>query len=132
MAFTAAEIEGINQIIRDWARQVADEARSNAPKRSGELSQKISTKFKQDGPADLIWKVVFQYPPHGLFLELGVFGGMTLEKARQSGKAKPRPWLTPSLRNHYPELSRKISNKSMVIVGVAIKRALEENSDTNV
>jgi hypothetical protein len=131
MAFTATEIEEINQIIRDWGKSVMGEARGLTPRNTGNLQSKLKVAFKQDG-GDIIWKVAYQFPRYGVFVEQGVFGRMKIEQARQSGKLRPRPWLNATIQENFDELNQRLGQKSIALVSRAIQNALIKNTAADV
>ena len=131
MAFTAAEIEGLNQVIRDWGKSVRSEAVGLAPRNTGGLASKLRVLFGQEA-GDVIWKVAFQFPRYGVFTELGVFGGLKIDQARSAGKLRPRPWLNATIQEQFKTLEERLAQQSMVIVSKAIQEALTKNTKADV
>ncbi len=131
MAFTATEIEEINQIIRDWGKSVMGEAHGLTPRSTGNLQSKLKVVFKQDG-GGMIWKVAYQFPRYGVFVEQGVFGGLSIEEARKAGKTRPRPWLNATIQEKLSLLEGRIAQKNLVLVSRAIEKSLIKNQGTDV
>lgn len=52
--------------------------------------------------------ISFSFPRYLVFVEMGVFGGLSIEEARSQGKLDPREWYNPALEKNLPNLEKQI------------------------
>lgn len=106
------EMLKLNKLARRWSRVTRKDMEGAAP---GKLGQKLkgSNRYR----SGLIEAVGFQFPRYGVFVEMGVFGGLTRDEARAQGKLNPKPWFNPALDEHYPKLVDDIQklNKNFIV-----------------
>ncbi len=70
----------------------------------------------------LLEAIGFVFPRFGVFVEMGVFGGLTRAEAQAQGKLNPKPWFNPALEKRLP---RFIDDLQKTFSGFVI-RAIEE------
>lgn len=102
-------IKELNRDARAWGRESAQRMKmlahsSGRKRKSGEkgLAEglRLVNKYR-DGQIEAIG---FQFKRSGVFLEMGVFGGLTREEAIARGKLNPKPWFNPVLKDQMTKL----------------------------
>lgn len=96
---TPQEAAAMNQFLQRWA---ATTARSMKATGKGSISATLSNKNRKS--YGIIESMSFKFPRHGVFVEMGVFGGLTRKEAIAQGKLKPMPWFNPVLERRIPTL----------------------------
>ncbi len=97
------EMDALNKLLRSWGRGTAQSMRQGA---KGTIQARLRNENKmEDG---VISGIGFKFPRHGVFYEMGVFGGLTRKEAIAQGKLRPHPWFNPILDQRLPKLDQKL------------------------
>jgi|GEM_PF-4893444 len=101
-----------NSEVAAWARETAAKLRAATPRSGspGNVHLYRNTKVSNTKDGDVITALGFRFPRWGVFAEMGVFGGLTIERARVEGKLRPKPWFNPVVRNQIPKLLEILAN----------------------
>lgn len=103
------EIAEFNRIVTNWTRNSARKMRAGTDASftwtspGGESAKGLRVGNLKD--SGFIQAAGFLFPRYGVFLEMGVFGGMTREEAESRGKIKPKPWFNPVIDSEVPKLA---------------------------
>ena len=106
---TQNEIKGLNKIVRVWGRNSRNEMYNKLPSRDsarlpGEVSlTSIKTAFKYD--YGQVEAVGFKFPRHGVFVEMGVYGGFS----RDEKTFPATPWFNEVIDDNLDELTEGVS-----------------------
>lgn len=128
-----AIIEQLNRDAKAWGRESKQRMKMLAPKsgrnrKSGErgLAQglRLSNKFR-DGQIEAIG---FRFKRSGVFVEMGVFGGLTRDQAISRGKLNPKPWFNPALEAQMPKLLEMLEEHYADLVEVNFERLAIKNT----
>jgi hypothetical protein len=95
MSLKPQEVDQLNKVVSYWAQNA---------RRSMERTVRVSNVYR-DGQIDAAG---FKFKRHLVFVEMGVFGGLTRERANAAGKLKPMPWFNPVIRRQVPRLEKKV------------------------
>jgi len=109
--YTPEEIKELNSLVQQWANNTRRRLKSSA---KGSLSAHLSSKNKYD--YGLIQAAGFEFRRYGVFVEMGVFGGLSRDEAKAQGKLKPQPWFNPVVREDVPKLLDKLQDKFAELV----------------
>lgn len=115
--FTSEEISKLNAIIRKWGNLIHQNAKSKISELTdgtGELEDNSKNTFKRK--LGLISAMTEKFPRHGVFVEMGVFGGHSKKTLEATGELKPKPWLNPSIEEVLPKLSKELASETSLIV----------------
>lgn len=71
--------------------------------------------------------VGFVFPRFGVFYEMGVFGGLTRDEAREQGKLNPKPWFNPALDRHIPKFIEDLQAtfRGFIINAIQLRKKLQ-------
>jgi hypothetical protein len=75
----------------------------------------------------LMEAIGFKFPRHGVFVEMGVFGGLTKKEAIAQGKLRPQPWFNPVIESRMPDLIDGLAEKTGDLV-INAQRILIKNT----
>jgi hypothetical protein len=119
---TPEEAKGINDFCQAWA---------TATRRAMDGRLVMSTARIQNVNKyryGLIEALGFKFPRHGVFVEMGVFGGLSKKEATAQGKLRPRPWFNPVMEARIPKLIDGLAEKSGDLV-INAQRILIKNTN---
>lgn len=103
MSLTVEEATQINKVVKNWAGNSARRMRVSS---GSALRGRIKVRnTMRDGLLDAAG---FQFPRHGVFYEMGVFGRLSRKEAISQGKLNPHPWFNPTIEKDVPKLMTKI------------------------
>jgi hypothetical protein len=119
MSFSAQEIERINKAATAWGRKVRAQLKISA---KGSISTQLRMQNRYD--YGLISKIGYRFPRHGVFVEMGVFGGLSREEAIAQGKLRPMPWFNPVLDDKLDELGEELGQITSELALGVTKSAL--------
>jgi len=105
------EAKELNKFLQLWASSTR---RSLAAQNKGSVTAtlKNQNKYRQG----LMEAIGYKFPRHGVFVEMGVFGGLTRKEAIAQGKLRPQPWFNPVLERRLPALLDGIAEKSADLI----------------
>lgn len=122
-ALTIEEVREINKVVQDWANKARRQTISAA---TGSIKQVRQNNRYNYG---LISSAGFKFPRHGVFVEMGVFGGLTRKEAIAKGKLNPKPWFNPVLKRMLPDLDKELGEANGKFALNAIENAFIKNVD---
>ena len=116
--FTHQEIIAMNRAVQQWASHTGSQMKGNLPPGDLKSGFKGSNRYN----FGLISSVGYQFPRHGVFLEMGVFGGKNRKESQARGY-QPRPWFNPVVDRRLDALNEAIGQVTdkMVINATRIK-----------
>jgi hypothetical protein len=95
MSLKPDEVQELNKVVTYWtgntARRFTRRVKVRNKRRDGEIEA-----------------AGFEFPRHRVFVEMGVFGGLSKKEAIAQGKLNPKPWFNPVLRTEVPKLEKKV------------------------
>ena len=95
MSLRPEEVQELNKVVSYWAQNT---------RRSMERPVQVKNKYR-DGQVEAAG---FKFKRHLVFVEMGVFGGLSRDEAKARGKLKPMPWFNPVIRRQVPRLETKV------------------------
>lgn len=106
-ALTIEEAKHLNEFLQLWASSTR---RALAAQNKGSVTTTLKNinKYK----FGLMEAIGFKFPRHGVFVEMGVFGGLTRKEAIAKGKLRPQPWFNPVIERRMPELIDGLAEKT--------------------
>lgn len=120
--FTPQEASRHNRIVRNWLRKGQMKFMSettNTPTGSGSLHESWKTgSTTEDG---IVTVGRFTFKRHGVFREMGVFGGLTREQAIRFGKLRPIPVVNPWIDDNISALAKELAENNAIAVLNATK-----------
>jgi len=116
--FTHEEILKMNKIVRQWAYSAKIMMKGRA---KGKVSSELRVVNKYS--FGLIEATGFKFPRYGIFVEQGVFGGLTKKEAGSRGKLNPKPWFNPVIEKKVPQLGANLAKATgeLIINAVRLK-----------
>jgi len=103
MSLKPDEVQQLNKVVGYWAQNT---------RRGFDRPVRVKNKYR-DG---MIEAAGFKFPRHLVFVEMGVFGGLTKKEAIARGKLRPMPWFNPIIRRQIPKLERTILDQFETLV----------------
>lgn len=120
-ALTYEEVRDINKVVQAWANKTRRQTINAATGSIKQVKQNNSYNY------GLISSAGFKFPRHGVFVEMGVFGGLTRKEAIAQGRLKPKPWFNPVLKRMLPELDEELGEANGKFALNAIENAFIKN-----
>lgn len=101
------EAAHVNKFLQQWASSTR---RALAAQNKGSVTTTL--KNINQYKFGLIEAIGYKFPRYGVFVEMGVFGGLTRKEAIAQGKLRPQPWFNPVLERRMPELIDGLAEKT--------------------
>lgn len=95
MSLKPDEVQQLNKVVGYWAQNT---------RRSFTRPVRVKNTYR-DGEIEAAG---FKFKRHLVFVEMGVFGGLSKKEAIARGKLNPKPWFNPVIREQVPKLERKV------------------------
>lgn len=117
-AFTHDEISRMNSVVKKWGRSTGSTLDGRLASLTG---KQVNVRYKYN--LGLLEAVGFKFPRYGVFLEMGVFGGLSKKEHIARGTLQPRPWFNPVIDANLPKLGRDLGKLTgqMIINALQIK-----------
>lgn len=119
MSFTPQQIEAINKVAQAWANQTRLSLKASA---KGSISSSLRMQNRYE--YGFIYAITFKFPRYGVFVEMGVFGGLTRKEAAEKGKLRPQPWFNPVIISGLNDLGNNLSKVTADLVLGETNKAL--------
>ncbi len=115
---THAEVLQLNKLGQQFGSLTKQDMQSMS---TGRLSSAIKGRNKYR--SGLLESVGFVFPRYGVFVEMGVFGGLTRDEAKGQGKLNPKPWFNPAIDKRLPRFIEDLQKtfKGFVLNAAQIK-----------
>lgn len=115
--FTPKEASRHNRIVRAWLKKGQMkymQETASTPTGSGSLHESWNTSTKREN--GVVSVGIFKFARHGVFREMGVFGGLTREQAKRFGKLRPIPVVNPWIDENLEDLAKEIANNNALAI----------------
>lgn len=119
---TPEETQAVNKFLHTWANQT----RRALDGRLVMSTAKIQNINKYN--YGLMEAIGYKFPRHGVFVEMGVFGGLSKKEAIARGKLKPYPWFNPVMDARIPGLIAGLAEITGDLV-INAQRVMIQNTD---
>jgi len=117
MSNRGSALENIDPIVKRWSAKTRNILRGSVSaagirNHSGDLQKYIRYSISRD--FGIPWKIGFQFPRHGVFVEKGVGRGHPIGRVAQAtaaakGRRNPKPWFNPVMEVTVPELANDLN-----------------------
>lgn len=116
------EVKHLNTFLQKWA---SNTRRGLVSQNKGTVTATLRNLNKYR--FGLMEAIGFKFPRHGVFVEMGVFGGLTRKEAIAQGKLRPQPWFNPVMESRMPDLIDGLAEKTGDLV-INAQRILIKNT----
>jgi len=99
------ELKKLNAYLQRWAARMRGRLRTQA---KGSIQTNLTNQNKYR--FGLMEAIGFKFPRHGVFVEMGVFGGLTKKEAIAQNKLNPKPWFNPAMDRGVKELQEGLAD----------------------
>lgn len=127
MSLSPEEIDSLNAQYHAWAKRARTNMR-NRGKASYSFRQGRVFRLRHTRNYGLIEGIGFRFPRHYVFVEQGVFGGLSKQEAIAQGKLRPKPWHDPAIDHMFPQLQSIIEKSHGQFAINRIRAILDPNS----
>lgn len=117
----------LNHIADQWGSMTRRDMLANA-RASGISAPAGKVKNVNSQNSGRVDRIGFRFPRYLVFVEMGVFGGLSKDQAVAQGKLDPREWFNPALEKNLPELEDKLLDAFPDLVINAMRSQIKNTS----